>query len=190
MIGGAGMMPGLPLEYPASFHEAGHAVVGFVEGFEVAHLKLATEQDGSIDGRCRTLRINLSPAEKSLPQPERRKVVLRKHGRMIEAGEGAEWHLHELTGKFFPPGGEHDWIELRNIATELAALEGTHDAAIRAEFRADASALVEKHWDAIDDLAQELRRRRFLDRNAIADCFQRNGLTLNPTETSWTTSPS
>ena len=149
----------------------------------MSHVKITANPDGSIDGRCRTLRLNLSPAEKSLPQPERRKLVLRKQGRRLEAGERAEWRLHELTGEFFPPGAAHDWIELRKIARELAALEGTYDNAIRAEFRTDVSAMVEKHWHVIDDLAQQLRRHRFLDGAAIADCFQRNGLTPNLTET-------
>jgi ATP-dependent Zn protease len=134
-----------------AFHEAGHAVVGYVVGGTITHASIVSGAGHS--GKVRIDHPGVSRVE--------------------ECGRDARIALGALAAEMKRKGGTYEGIGAtmdkfmaRELLVEAATLQGDDpDAVLRTSIQNamdEATAIIEEHWNAVEALAAELLQRKSL----------------------------
>ena len=148
-----------------AYHEAGHAVVGYVLGGKIESVGLYAEAEDWLPERFGDCLVNWGPVDPACSWQVQREVLTILAGPVAEMVYRGE-QLHPAT---FEPW-QHDWMSA--VASLTAVIRKPHDrlAFLNRATRWLASQLEDEYaWAAIAAVADELLAHEYLDAEQIAE---------------------
>lgn len=156
-------------EETVAYHEAGHAVAFYVQGFAVRYIDIIPRPDGSA-GRTESI-VDAEEEQKDFPGFLKRYLVCQLSG-MVAKGKflGLPLWPDDFTdpqqSEYVLTVGGKD-ITYANQTLAYLAEEGYGIEECKQEGLRQADELVQKHWEAIKTLARVLLKETALNRGTL-----------------------